>query len=90
MKKKHVAIGILSLFLIYTVCTASGAMKLRALFITKNPLIYFSNTAQSENFGAPYYTFTDEVRDSETGNLLGVFKCTRTLLFVSCTYIGFP
>ncbi len=76
------------IWLIYTFCTISGQMKFQALLISNNPLVYFMKI-QSSDFNPHYYSFKNEVYDSETGNPLADFKCKRTGPFTYCEYIGF-
>lgn len=88
MKRKRILLTALAVFLIYTCCTASGAMKLQALIISRNPAVYFNSTEISY-LGKPYYTFQHEVTDYETSNPLGVFECRRYFIFVTAKYVGF-
>lgn len=43
MKKKRILWIIIAIFLVYTCCTYSGAMKLRAFLITKDPSVYMNS-----------------------------------------------
>ena len=54
MKKKRILWIIIAIFLVYTCCTYSGAMKLRAFLITKDPSVYM-NSIHVSAFGKPYY-----------------------------------
>lgn len=89
MKRKRILFTALAVYLIYTCCTTSGAIKLQALIISRNPAVYLNSTEISY-FGKPYYTFQNEVTDYETANPLGVFECHRYFIFVTAEYVGFP
>lgn len=89
MKKKHIVTAVLGAYVLYSACTPSGAMKLQALIISRNPAVYF-NSIELSVFGEPYYTFQNDVRDYDTGNTLGVFTYRRTFLLVTAEYVGFP
>ena len=61
MKRKRILFTALAVYLIYTCCTTSGAIKLQALIISRNPAVYLNSTEISY-FGKPYYTFQNEVQ----------------------------
>lgn len=88
MKRKRILFAVLAGFLVYTCCSTSGAMKLQALIISRNPAVYFNSTEISY-LGKPYYTFQNEVTDYETYNPLGMFECHRYFIFVTAKYVGF-
>lgn len=89
MKKKRILWIIIAIFLVYTCCTYSGAMKLRAFLITKDLSVYM-NSIHMSAFGKPYYVFQKAMLAHDTGNAIGVFECHRYTLFVHVEYVGFP
>lgn len=89
MKKKRILWIIIAIFLVYTCCTYSGAMKLRAFLITKDLSVYM-NSIHVSAFGKLYYVFQKAMLAHDTGNATGVFECHRYTLFVHVEYVGFP
>lgn len=89
MKRKRLPFAVFSAFVLYSCCTVSGAVKLQALLISRNPMVYLNRTELSY-FGEPYYCFTQEVSAHDTRNTLGVFACHRYFIFVIADYVGFP
>ena len=89
MKKKRILWIIIAIFLVYTCCTYSGAMKLRAFLITKDLSVYMNSIHVSAN-GKPNYVYQKAIHAQDPGNAIGVFECHRYTLFVHVEYVGFP
>ena len=80
MKKKRILWIIIAIFLVYTCCTYSGAMKLRAFLITKDLSVYM-NSIHVSAFGKLYYVFKKQCLPMIQGMRL-VFSNVTGILFL--------